>query len=360
MRLALLLAALSASIPSSGETFTLGRYEWFQTYKFPNSALRGSADMAMVCRDDPGGLRPCKETDPIEALHQPASLELSCQSEVMQIESYVWPKMFRDGQPSGLVRMTYQGRAMDMPHAVARQIARGREVRSALALQAPIDVWAGPTNRSDKTPVGEECGVAPILGFPTECEGIQTSIGPVHISDLLDDRSKTRFQASRESIWKFLEDRQEQSDRYDRGESAEPEEGALQMILYSVTNPKVPKMEDRKVFRRGEIRHGPPAGEYLLLGKQTWRDIEVSPPPYGPGVNSAHFSMAPKAAHRELNRLQTFYNDCLARSAEIDVSSIPLGPAALDARDAVRLLRNVAEEWNLWKDVTLERFASAE
>ena len=331
--------------------------------------LIGTRDGNCWAGDGAGsGARPCTSEDSIENMIRTAELEVTCHSSLMRIKA---PTTLRYDR-TAMVRTRYNGELVDMPaHVLASTyspllstgIPLDHESRDTWLLEKLVDVWVGGPGNSDEDPGGTAaCGNAPYYSIPTACDPIETSEGPVkhpHYGVGTGRWPLVEFDVTRESLWEFLRQRAADRTAFDTNQSGESESHALKIYLYDVRNPNVPKMKDREGrVRSTDLRHGYPNSSWQMIGTVDWRGIAVDSNYRGFRGTGIRFRETPAALHNELNRLQDFYEVCEANfPAQSDVPSSPLGPAALNARDAVRSLRDATDEWDRWKAVTLEEFA---
>ena len=342
----LLFLTTIVSAPVAAETFVLG-----QLGNSHGASPLNPSRPGVMCRDETTPRRHCQNDDTVENLYYPVYLEVSCRSEFIRITAPVHPHR----EYGDMVRVMHRGRATEMPLRVAWQLkSDGGNVGRAYMLTKPIDVWIGPAGDPDVNPTGGECGGVPYRSIPRrQCQAMEDSEGPIEWPNLEPPIS---FDLTREWLWKYLEMRKYQALAFDNSESGETESALMEVHLYQVSNPAVLKMKDRRgQIKRTDFRHGAPAGEFLLFGETHWRDIKVRPS-YGGEL----FSRVPGDLLGELNRLQDFYDACEANASKTEVSDAPMSSAATAARSAVRVLRDDFEEWNRWKDTTLERFADTE
>ncbi len=351
-----LLAVLLAA-PAFAETFTLG-------------LLNGGCWEGDGPNRRQNNVRNCRPEDSLDNMVGLASLEVTCRSDLIHFKG---PTKLRY-EPTGMVRTRYNGELIDMPASVAagrfgdmisrrEAITPDHESRETWLLDRFIDVWVGGPGNSDQDPGGtSNCGGRPV-GLPELCVPIETSEGPIlspyyGVGGVTPRLPAIEFDVPREALWDYLRQRAEDRERFDTNQSGESETPLLKVYLYDVVDPEIPKMKDRdRYLRAGESRHGMPASSWYMIGTVDWNGIVVTPTYRGFRNLGQVFKYTPAVLHDELNRLQDFYEACQANFPETDLSDVPMEPAAVAARSAVRALRNDSATWDRWKGVTLEQFA---
>ena len=302
--------------------------------------------------------RDCSPSDSVDSMVRIASLEVTCHSDLMRIKA---PMKLRC-EPTGMVRARYNGKLIDMPSSVSmdrfnamifagESLTPDHESRDTWLLERFIDVWVGAPGPLDTDPGGTaDCGNVPYYSIPTSCDPMETSEGPIRYPchGTTAWYPLVEFDVTRKALWDYLRQRAVEREMFDTNQSGKSEASMLKVYLYDVANPAVPTMKDRAgSIRRKDFRHGMPASSWYMLGTVDWNGIAVG----------RSFDYGPSALHDELNRLQDFYEACKANLPAPDLSGPADTPAVSAARTAVRALRNDSEEWDRWKDLTLEQFA---
>ena len=219
-----------------------------------------------------------------------------------------------------------------------------------------MDVWIDGTKvANERTLTGHSCGGVPYDAPIPDYRGTETRVGSIHYPYVERSRhpyanegfgwtlSAISFAVPRTQPWAYLRKRAEDTARFDRNESPEPESTGLALFVWSVTNPEVPKMQDRAGRIRGkDVRHGNEIRRYYMFCTADWNGIPMS--------RRSDTPLALGVDHQPI-RLQEFYDRYEPRMTQ---SGEPFGPAAIEARSAVRTSRTSPEEWERWKDWTLE------
>lgn len=173
------------------------------------------------------------------------------------------------------------------------------------------------------------------------------------------------FEIPKKPLWEVLKARQRQADRYDGGESTQPEQGMMNLRLHPVHNPATNQPLTTLDGTTG--RWGTEAlaatDQFFLAFARVSKDvggvtvIKKAEPEFTSGKPLP--PMLPRRHRYELERLQDYYNSCTNTVPTEQANTITLTSTARAAQTAVKSLA-ATPEWDDYRDLTLDEFEQVE
>ncbi len=191
-----------------------------------------------------------------------------------------------------------------------------------------------------------------------KCETVQTT-SSLYWRNLYTEDVSVNFSVPRSVLWKVLEERQNVSDRHDAGLSTEAEYDELHIQYWQVAHPSIFRIEkgrSRERLPRGMSRYGGGyPGRWIMFGvAEAWDGFVLTP-----DHRSSHgtsWGVIPIALHRELNRLQDYWKMCSGIAPSKAKPTSDLDATAAAAKNSIKMMRDLSDVWEDYKEHTLEDF----